>query len=43
KLDTLIRANGKAGGGVTRGQLFMGAAIVTGLFGLIETLIAVWK
>ena len=41
KLDTLIKTNGK-GGNITRGQLILIAAVISGLFGLIQAMIAGW-
>ena len=43
KLDTLIKANGKSGGAITKGQLILAAALITGMFGLIEVVIAMVK
>lgn len=42
KLDDLIKANGK-GVAVTKGQLLLAVAVISGLFGVIQTMIAVWK
>lgn len=42
KLDTLITANGKAVGGITRGQLLLATTFITGMFGLLAAMIRWW-
>lgn len=43
KLDTLIKANGASGGGITKGQLVLVVAVLSGLFGVIQAMIRWWS